>query len=97
MLRGVESPSVWAMHQSHDDRGGEQRLRDDHRGRREQQAGCAQRAGARQQQIKHEADHDRRQAEKRVGQHDNGLPPAKARDRKPRTKRRADRERDQAR
>jgi len=85
------------VHQCDDDRRGQQRLRHDHCRWREQQPGGPERPGARQQQIKRKPDHDGRQAEKRVGQHDDRLSPAKSRDRKPRAKGRADRQRDDAR
>jgi hypothetical protein len=78
------------VHQRDHDRRGEQRLRDHHGDRREQQAGRPERAGPRQQKIKGEPDHDRRKTEQRIGQHDDDLPPAEAGDRKKGPEGRAD-------
>ncbi|MGY3074935.1 hypothetical protein ACVWZZ_001306 [Bradyrhizobium sp. LM6.10] len=84
------------VHQCDDDRCCEQRLRDHHRRRREQQAGRPERAGARQQKIEREPDHDRRKTKQRIGQDDDDLPPAEPGDRKQGSERRPDQKRDDA-
>ena len=50
----------------------------------------AERAGTRQDEIDREPDHDRRQAEQRVGEHDQASASGKARHRQQRAERRAD-------
>ena len=72
-----------------DDRHDQHRLRDHHRGRREQQAELAERTGARQQQVDDEPDDDRRQPHRGVQRDDHRAAARKARDRDRRAERQA--------
>jgi hypothetical protein len=65
------SPLARAMHKRRDDRNCEDRLRDHHGGRREEQGEPTQGSGTRKGEIEREADDDRRQSEKRVDQDNN--------------------------
>ena len=73
-----------------DDRQHEERLREDHRLRREKEPEFAKRPGARQQQIDEQADHDGRQSHQCIEEDDDALPPRKASDRDRRTERQAE-------
>ncbi len=81
-------------------KGGEERrhqdrLRDDHRRRREQDAEGAQRARARQQQVDEEADDHRGQAHQRIERHDGRTSSAKLRHRDQRAERHGEERRDE--
>ena len=65
------------MGQRGHDRDRQQRLRQHHGRRREQQVEHPERPDARQQQIEGQPHNDRRQAEQRVGPEDDGTPPTK--------------------
>ena len=80
-----------------DDRQHEDRLRDDHRLGREQDAPGAERAAARQAEVDDEADDHRRQREQRVEQDEDQTATGKARRREPGARDEADPRRDQAR
>ena len=69
------------------DRRREDELGEHHGARGKEQAQPAERAGARQQQVKGEADDDRRKAETRVGQDDDHVAPGKGAHRKRRPER----------
>ena len=76
-----------------DDGRHQQHLGDHHGGRREEQAEHAERAGAREHQVDHEAHHHRRQAHERIEQDDDRAPAGKAEERHRRAQRQADRAR----
>src|SRR5579862_254734 len=83
--------------QRRDDRHDQERLRDHHRGRREEQAELAERTGSRQEQIDDEADDDRRQSHRRVQRNDERIAAGKAHDADGRAERQADHRRAQRR
>src|SRR5215472_9035274 len=85
-----------AMHQGHYDRGGKGRLRDDHGGGGEQQAREAERSRPCQKEVDREPDHDRRQPEQGVDQHDDDLLPSESADREGAAQRRSDEHGDHA-
>ena len=80
------------VHEGDDDRRREHGLRRDHRRRREQEAERAERPGTREQDVDHEPDDDRRQAEQRVHDDEPDLAPGEAIHGEHRAERRAEAE-----
>jgi len=74
-------PLACAMHERGHDRQRQDRLCDDHGRGRIQQFQEAERAGARQREVKHKTNDDRRQAEKGIEQNDEHPPARKAENR----------------
>ena len=79
------------MRERDDDRRAENGLRHDHGRGREQEAERSERPRPRQEQIDREPDHDRRQAEQRIGGNDQTALAAKPINGKRRAERRTDR------